>query len=153
MSITTDRARRHTARSVIRRLDDEMVTHLSQIAEHPDRGQQRLDALDREWDIDRVIETESAVMGLLGLTLGATVNPRLLALPGVVGAAVFLFALRGMYPLLPLFRRLGVRTSVEIERERYGVKALRGDFAGLPEAVGIGDEPRGAVRGTPGDLH
>jgi hypothetical protein len=153
MSITTDRARRHTARSVIRRIDDEMVSRLSNVADHSDRSQARLDSLDREWDIDRVIETEAAAMGLLGLTLGVTVNSRLLAMPGVVGAAVFLFALRGIYPLLPLFRRLGVRTAVEIERERYAVKALRGDFAALPQAAAPGDATNLANRTTPGDLH
>jgi hypothetical protein len=34
----------------------------------------------------------------------------------------------GWYPLMPLFRRLGIRTAREIERERYALKALRGDF-------------------------
>jgi hypothetical protein len=46
----------------------------------------------------------------------------------MVGAAVFLHATAGGYPLLPLFRRLGLRTSREIARERYALKALRGDF-------------------------
>jgi hypothetical protein len=31
-------------------------------------------------------------------------------------------------PPLPVFRRLGVRRSSEIEQERYALKALRGDF-------------------------
>ena len=39
----------------------------------------------------------------------------------IAGAAVFLFGTRGLYPLLPIFRRLGVRTAREIERERYAV--------------------------------
>jgi hypothetical protein len=152
MSITTDRARRHTARAVIRRIDDEMVSHLTHLAEHPDRAQERLGELDREWDIDRVIETEAAAMGLLGLALGTTVHPRLLALPGLVGAAVFMFSMRGLYPLLPLFRRLGVRTAVEIERERYAVKALRGDFATFPDSAGS-EAQRDTVRSATGDLH
>lgn len=29
---------------------------------------------------------------------------------------------------MPVFRRLGVRTSGEIDQERYALKALRGDF-------------------------
>ena len=33
---------------------------------------------------------------------------------------------------LRLIRRLGVRTQDEIDRERYGLKAIRGDFAVLP---------------------
>jgi hypothetical protein len=41
-------------------------------------------------------------------------------------------ASHGWYPLLPLFRRLGVCTRDEIERERFALKAIRGDFDGLP---------------------
>lgn len=127
-----DRARRHTAAAVLRRIDDETVSHLAEVARRPEAAPVRLHALDREWDVDRVLETEAAAMGLLGLALGTALNGRLLAMPGFVGAAMFLFATRGLYPLLPLFRRLGVRTSREIERERYAVKVLRGDFAAMP---------------------
>jgi hypothetical protein len=35
-----------------------------------------------------------------------------------------------------LLRRLGVRTEDEIERERYALKALRGDFAPVANAEG-----------------
>jgi hypothetical protein len=41
-------------------------------------------------------------------------------------------ALQGWCPPLPLLRRLGVRTQQEIERERYALKALRGDFDAVP---------------------
>mgnify|MGYP006201292969 CR=1 FL=1 len=68
---------------------------------------------------------------------------RFLLLP----AAVFTFfgqhALQGWCPPIPIFRRLGVRTHREIARERYALKALRGDFSELPEpspnAADLGD--------------
>ena len=41
---------------------------------------------------------------------------------------VFLHAVQGWYPLLPLFRRMGIRTETEIATERYALKAIRGDF-------------------------
>jgi hypothetical protein len=37
---------------------------------------------------------------------------------------------------VPVFRRLGVRTRQEIEREKYALKALRGDFDGVAEERG-----------------
>jgi hypothetical protein len=42
---------------------------------------------------------------------------------------------------------LGFRTQTEIERERYTLKALRGDFRGLPTDGGYGavDEAMTAV--------
>jgi hypothetical protein len=131
-SLETDRDRRHTAASVLQRIDRETVAQLQEYAdEGPEGMAQRLSELDREWDTDRAIELEASAMGLIGLTLGAFVRPAFLAVPAAVGAAVFLHATVGWYPLLPVFRRLGLRTAREIARERYALKALRGDFAGM----------------------
>ena len=47
-------------------------------------------------------------------------------------------ALQGWCPPLPLFRRLGFRTQEEIARERYALKGMRGDFAGLGLDRGAG---------------
>jgi hypothetical protein len=71
-------------------------------------------------------------MGLLGLALGIAVDKRFCMLPAFVSTMLVLHATPGWYPLLPLFRRLGVRTQDEIDRERYGLKALRGDFTAFP---------------------
>jgi hypothetical protein len=42
-------------------------------------------------------------------------------------------------------RRLGVRTAREIERERYAIKARRGDFDRLPAATADRDRRVRAV--------
>jgi len=88
----------------------------------------RLQALDQEWDIERVIEVEAPVTALLGLVLGTTVSRKWFALTGFAASMVFLHALQGWYPLLPLLRRLGLRTRGEINEEVYALKAVRGDF-------------------------
>lgn len=133
----SDRVHAHTAAEVLRRIEDSTTASLLNCAEAPaETVARRIDALDREWDTDRVLETEAAGMGLLGLALGALVRPQLLLLPGLVAAGMLLHATTGRYPLMPLFRRLGVRTSREISRERYALKALRGDFAGMDGADG-----------------
>jgi hypothetical protein len=131
MNDQADRVRRHTAAEVLRRIDDLTVASLSRCAEAPAAIDDRLAELDREWDTDRALETEAATMGLVGLALGAFVRKQLLVLPAVVASAVLLQATTGRYPLMPLFRRLGLRTAREIARERYALKALRGDFAGM----------------------
>ena len=51
-----------------------------------------------------------------------------IALPIVAGAFLFQHAIQGWCPPVPIFRRLGVRTRDEINREKYALKALRGDF-------------------------
>jgi hypothetical protein len=96
---------------------------------------ERLAELDREWDFDRVLEAEAAVMGLAAIGLGVFLDRRLLGLAAVVSSMVTLHGTQGWYPLLPLFRRLGVRTREEIDRERYALKALRGDFSGVNAAA------------------
>jgi hypothetical protein len=37
-------------------------------------------------------------------------------------------AIQGWCPPLPLFRKLGYRTRKEIDKEKYALKLLRGDF-------------------------
>lgn len=132
MVLDTDRVRSHTAAAVLRRIDDDTAANLLQYADAPPEiVAARLDELDREWDTDRAIELEASLMGLAGLALGAFVRPAFRAMPAVVASAVLLHATTGVYPLLPIFRRLGLRTAREIARERYAPKALRGDFVGL----------------------
>jgi len=58
----------------------------------------------------------------------SVINKRFLLLPGLVAGFLLQHALQGWCPPVPLFRRAGVRTAAEIERERYALKALRGDF-------------------------
>lgn len=97
----------------------------------------RLAELDREWDIERVLEANAASVALVGLSLSALVNRKFLVLPVLVGGFLLQHALQGWCPPVPLFRRLGVRTAAEINQERFALKSLRGDFQHLPAGEGI----------------
>jgi hypothetical protein len=126
-----DRVRANTWREVNERLDAEAALRIQSVAENGETLSDSIAELDREWDFERVLQAEAATMGLIGLLLGVR-YPRFLFLPGVVASMVFLHAIQGWYPLLPLFRRIGIRSQDEIDRERYALKALRGDFRDLP---------------------
>jgi len=89
----------------------------------------RLRELDAEWDIERTLEANAATASLIGLTLGATVDRRWYLFPAIVAGFLLQHALQGWCPPLPVFRRLGIRTSYEIDYERYALKAIRGDFS------------------------
>lgn len=137
---TATRVERHTAPAInerIRAATDAQVVRLE--AAGDGEIARRLASLEREWDIERVLQVNASVLMLVGTLLGARVDRRFLLLP----AAVFTFfgqhALQGWCPPIPLFRRLGVRTQREIERERYALKALRGDFDTVP-AAGAGEQ-------------
>jgi hypothetical protein len=54
-----------------------------------------------------------------------------LVVPGVVLPFLFQHAVQGWCPPLPVLRRLGVRTREEIDREKYALQVLRGDFANI----------------------
>jgi hypothetical protein len=141
-----DRVRANTERSVNDRIDAEAEYRLHQFAHLPSASLSgRLLELDREWDLERVLEAEASAMGLAGLILALFVHKRFLLLPGIVGAMVLLHATQGWYPLLPIFRRLRLRTRNEIDRERYALKALRGDFSELASAA-ASDKARAAWR-------
>jgi hypothetical protein len=120
----------HTDASV-----NEMIRRQTQhnIARYRDAGpaaiQRRLAELDAEWDIERTLEANAATASLIGLTLGATVDRRWFVFPAVVAGFLLQHALQGWCPPLPVFRRMGIRTSYEIDYERYALKAMRGDFA------------------------
>lgn len=92
----------------------------------------RLAELDREWDIERVLQANASTLVILGSVLGAKVDRRFLLLPAAVLAFFAQHALQGWCPPLPILRRHGVRAAREIERERYAIKAMRGDFDSIP---------------------
>jgi hypothetical protein len=60
---------------------------------------------------------------------------RWLALPALVAGFLMQHALQGWCPPLPVLRRLGFRTQREIDQERYALKALRGDFRQVEDAM------------------
>lgn len=145
----TDRVRRHTAAAVLDRIDRDTESRLLDGARRGTPAlSEHIASLEREWDTDRLIEAEAAGTALTGLALAAFVHPRLILVPGVVAAAVFLHATTGWYPLLALLRRLGVRSPREIERERYALKALRGDFSDMeaPSPTRMDAVPAARVR-------
>jgi hypothetical protein len=86
----------------------------------------RIEELDKEWDVERVLEANASSFALTGLALGLAVDKRWLMLTG--GVLVFLLqhALQGWCPPLPLLRRLGVRTRGEIDREKFALRAMMG---------------------------
>jgi Protein of unknown function (DUF2892) len=90
--------------------------------------QRRLRQLDREWDVERVLETNASLFALAGVILGAHLDRRWLWLPALVTGFLLQHAVQGWCPPIPVLRRMGIRTSREIEIERVALKVIRGDF-------------------------
>jgi hypothetical protein len=85
-------------------------------------------------------------LSLTGIMLGATVDRRWFLLPTVILPLLLLHAIQGWCPPVLLLRRLGVRTREEIDRERYALKALAGDFAGVEGSFDNVEQTLAAVK-------
>lgn len=129
ISSTAERVTRHTDGEVNRRIRNATEMRIVWAAQGGRSAvDRRLQELDREWDVERCLETGAASISLLGVALGTTEDRKWFLLPAVVAGFLLQHAVQGWCPPLPVFRRLGVRTADEINEERYALKALRGDF-------------------------
>jgi uncharacterized protein (TIGR01244 family) len=118
-----------TPAAISRRIARDIDASIRWHALHPGEIGRRLEELDREWDVERVLTANAAALALGGVLLGAFVDRRWLALSAAVTAVLLQQTIQGWCPPVPVLRRLGVRTAAEIDRERLALKALRGDFA------------------------
>jgi hypothetical protein len=125
---TRDRVPAHTAEHVNARIEREMTERVRKLSSSPTLIGRHLRHLDEEWDIERAIEANASVIAFIGVVFGYFVHPYWLALPALVTAFLFQHAIQGWCPPIPVLRRLGFRTSYEIERERHALKALRSDY-------------------------
>lgn len=123
---TAHRVPRNAASGIDTRIRQETDARIADLSKRgPWAIRERLAELDREWDVERFLETGAASLTLMGTVLGAAVDRKWLWLPGVVAAFLLQHAVRGWCPPLPLLRRLGVRTAGEIDRERTALQRLR----------------------------
>lgn len=135
---TVDRVLQHTARDVNAEIDRQTANNVARYGSHGDEAiEDRLRELDQEWDIERTLEANAATVALVGLGLGAFVDRRFFALPAAVAGFLLQHAVQGWCPPMPIFRRMGFRTQAEIERERYALKAVRGDFEDVESAPSL----------------
>lgn len=97
---------------------------------HKGKGKigERITEIDSEWDAERTLLLNAAALTLAGAVLGAFVNKKWFLLS--VGASLIMAeqAITGWSPALGALKILGKRTTNEINREKYALKALKGDF-------------------------
>src|SRR5690606_36514288 len=70
----------------------------------------RIRQLDKEWDVERVLEVNASTLALTGLVLGVAFNRKWLYLTGGVLTFLLQHGLQGWCPPLPVLRKLGIRT-------------------------------------------
>jgi hypothetical protein len=88
---------------------------------------ERIGELEREWDIERVLQIGASSASFVGIGLSFR-NRNWLIVPAVITSFLVMQALKGWAPPIPILRRFGFRTKQEIECEIFAMKHLRGDF-------------------------
>jgi hypothetical protein len=144
MKPTDTRVAASTSDEVNREIGRRLEANIFYYARHPEEIEERLRELDEEWDIERTLETTWSAISLGGFFLGMMARRY-----SIIGAAAAGFmmqhAAQGWCPPSPLFRRMGVRTSREINIERYALKALRGDFKNIDMNANPGQKAEQAI--------
>jgi hypothetical protein len=83
---TTARVPQSTAEDVNRHIYNDTRARVNAYAsEEPKMIERRLRELDHEWDIERTLEANAAVISLIGLGLGTFLHRRWYILPTLVG--------------------------------------------------------------------
>jgi hypothetical protein len=128
-STEPERVRANTPAEVNWRIDQRIEENVRFYSgKRPEEIARRVWELEREWDIERILQTMAASFSLTGIALSLTVDRRWILLPGIVLSFLLLHAFQGWCPPVPVLRQLGVRTQEEIDRELYALKGLIGNF-------------------------
>jgi hypothetical protein len=127
---TSDRVRAHTATHVNVRIDRLAKVSVEETAR---AGREaivaRLKELDAEWDVDRALFANFAVLGSIAHELGGRRPGWKLFFRAQLGF-LLMHAIVGWCPPLVVLRRLGFRTAREIAAERNALLARLGDAHG-----------------------
>ena len=106
----------------------------------PQAIEARLEELDREWTVGRVIKAAAGVLILGGLLLTYFLGWPWLAVPAVGALCLLQYLFAPVSPLGGLCAYCGFRSGGKIEQERLALRTLRGDFQHLPSVHQVEDK-------------
>jgi hypothetical protein len=87
----------------------------------------RLHRLESEIDQEQALQFGTAAVGFVGAILSLTVSSAFVLLPAFAVATLGQYLVQGWCPLLALLARLGLRSSAEIDGERYALAVSLGE--------------------------
>ncbi|MCC4767203.1 hypothetical protein FXW07_11385 [Methanosarcina sp. DH1] len=126
--IRGDRVRANTPPEINQAIDTEIAAMVRFYASKTDYEiGKRIEELDKEWDIGRIMEIRASTVSLIGIILGLKRSKIWLILPTMASTFLLMYAVQGWCPPVSILRRFGFRTRQEIDLEKYALKALRGD--------------------------
>lgn len=121
---TSQRVARHSPSHINDRIARNIQSSVDYYQQYPEEIPERLQALEKEWDIERALETNAASLMLAGLGLGLWLSRRFVIIPVAVAGFLLQHGLQGWCPPVPILRRLGFRTQTEIEMEKHALLSI-----------------------------
>jgi len=126
--IRGDRVRANTPPEINQAIDTEIAAMVRFYASKTDYEiGKRIEELDKEWDIGRIMEIRASTVSLIGIILGLKRSKIWLILPTMASTFLLMYAVQGWCHPVSILRRFGFRTRQEIDLEKYALKALRRD--------------------------
>ena len=123
-----DEIRRHSSTRANHRIDQQTRDAIDELGDSPSKIRARLDELDREWDIDRALMLNFAVLASVSSSLAMRTIYKRRRLGGWAGmfavqmGFLAFHAIKRWCPPMPVFRRLGFRSDHEIAAERSALQ-------------------------------
>lgn len=113
-------------------IDETILSNIKKYSgKSPSEISLRIKQLDKEWDIERVLDLVMSALALFGIA-GSFIISRYSIIAPIILLLFFIWhAFQGWCPPIPLLRYFKIRTRPEIDREKYALKAMRGDFKHL----------------------
>jgi len=140
---TADRVRLNTPAEINQKIDQATIKRVWEYAKKSrEEVTARIHQLDREWDLERVLETGAAGLSLGGVVMSILKGRHWLVLPAAVLASLLQHSLTRRSLPVQMVRSAGVRTRREIEAEKTALRMLRGDFDKLE---GVSEETHRAI--------
>ncbi|MES2675771.1 MAG: DUF2892 domain-containing protein [Pseudomonadota bacterium] len=121
---TEQRVAQNTSARINMKIQQDILKSVSFYEANPQLILTRLKQLNEEWDIERVLETNASSLIVASSALGFVASKKFFAVPFIVGAFLLQHALQGWCPPLPILRRLGYRTTSEIQQERNALENI-----------------------------
>lgn len=94
----------------------------------PHAVDQRLWELDQEWDVESLLKLQAGAFSVKFVLFGSLISKKYYWGVALVGASMLQQSIWGWSPPYALYRKLGKRTTCEIEEERCALETLRRRF-------------------------
>ena len=92
--------------------------------ESPVAIRERIEELDKEWDVERSLELNASLIALSGILLASVSSKKWLIVPALATAFIAQHAIHGWCPPVSVLRRMNVRTRKQIAKEKFGLMEL-----------------------------